>query len=98
MSLRLVFRPDARDDLDDAYHWHEQQRQGLGEEFLAAVHTVLARVQENPELYGEVYREVRRGLTARFPYGIFYRVQNERIVVIAVYHSGRDPEGWLDRI
>jgi hypothetical protein len=37
MRLPVVFRPEARDEVDEAYAWYERQRPGLGEEFLAAV-------------------------------------------------------------
>lgn len=37
MALPLVFRRKVGRDLAGAYGWHEQQRTGLGEEFLAAV-------------------------------------------------------------
>jgi plasmid stabilization system protein ParE len=97
MSLPLVFRPEARDEIDEAYAWYERQRPGLGEGFLSAVREVLDRIQGTPEAYAQVYRDVRCGLTRRFPYGVFYRVEADRIVVLAVYHSRRDPRGWQDR-
>jgi plasmid stabilization system protein ParE len=31
-------------------------------------------------------------LTRRFPYGLFYVVEAERIVVLAVFHGRRDPK------
>lgn len=93
MNLPLVFRPEARDEIDAAYAWYEQQRVGLGEEFLSAIREVLDRIEQTPSVYAPVYRDVRRGLTRRFPYGLFYRVEADRIVVLAVYHSHRDPRG-----
>lgn len=36
-----IFRPAAAADVEDAYQWYEDQRAGLGEEFLAAVSTVI---------------------------------------------------------
>ena len=97
MRLPVVFRPEARDEVDEAFAWYERQRPGLGEEFLAAVREVLDRIQENPEIYAVAYRDVRRGLTGRFPYGVFYRVEAARIVVLAVYHGRRDPRSWQER-
>jgi plasmid stabilization system protein ParE len=97
MNPPLVFRPEARDEIDEAYAWYEHQRAGLGEEFLSAIRDVLDRIQETPEAHAQVYRDVRRGVTRRFPYGVFYRVEADRIVVLAVYHSRRDPRGWRDR-
>lgn len=97
MSLPVVFQPDAQEEMDHAYAWYEGQRPGLGEAFLAAVREVLTRIQEHPEMYEQLYRGLRRGLTRRFPYAIFYRVEANRIVVVAVFHSSRDPQEWQYR-
>ena len=40
----------------------------------------------------------RRGLTRRFPYGVYYRDFPDRVEVVAVYHTSRDPSGWQTRV
>jgi hypothetical protein len=84
MSLPLVFHPAVQGEVDEAYRWYEQQRSGLGNDFLAAVE----------EVYQIIYQNVRRALPRRFPYSVFYRVHADRVEVIAVQHSRRDPRGW----
>jgi len=42
----------------------------------------------------EVHGEVRRALLSQFPYGVFYRVESKRVVVLAVLHTARDPSLW----
>jgi plasmid stabilization system protein ParE len=69
----------------------------MGEAFVSALEKVLDRIRENSEGAPQVYRDVRRVLTPRFPYGVFYRVEAGRIVVLAVYHGRRDPRGWQER-
>lgn len=98
MSLPLTFTREAQDEMDDTYAWYDQQRKGLGEEFLAAVRGVLERIQENPELFRQVYGNVRHGSIHRFPYSICYRVQGDRIEVLAVFHGFRDPSRWKQRV
>ena len=75
MSLPIVFEPEVEAEVDEAYHWYEGQRRGLGEGFLAAVRAALDRIQLNPELHAVVYREVRRALVRRFPYAVYYRTR-----------------------
>ena len=48
MSLPIVFEREVEADIDEAYHWYEQQRHGLGEGFLGAVRVTLDRIQLNP--------------------------------------------------
>ena len=48
MSLPIVFRVEARAEFDRAFDWYEQQRRGLGVEFLTCVTEVLERIQSFP--------------------------------------------------
>ena len=50
-----------------------------------------------PELHAEIYRGVRRSFLRQFPYAVFYRVEENRVVVIAVMHTRRDPRRWQSR-
>jgi len=98
VTLHLLLRPEARADLRDAYDWYQDQREGLGEEFLHEVRVVIDRILSTPTLYQQIRGEVRRALPRRFPYGVFYLVEAERVVVLAVTHQARDPEVWRQRI
>ena len=89
--MPILIRPAAAADIDEAFLWYERQQTGLGEEFLKAVQSALENVVAHPTRYPVVHRETRRALLHRFPYGIFYRVYSERIVVVACMHGRRDP-------
>jgi hypothetical protein len=41
MTYRLIVNPEAKEDLAAASGWYDQQRPGLGHEFLDAVHETL---------------------------------------------------------
>ncbi len=97
MSRRLVIRTEAEAELLEAFRWYEQQQAGLGEELLECVETTLAQIQDSPERYGAVQGEIRRALVRRFPYGVFYLVRRDAIVVLAVFHASRDPKRWRTR-
>lgn len=93
----LVFRVAAAADLEEAYRWYERQRGGLGEEFLSAVQVALETITDNPEAYSALHRDTRRILLRRFPYGLYYRVLDGEIVVVACFHAKRDPKTWRSR-
>lgn len=92
-----IFRPDAAGDVEDAYRWYENQRPGLGEEFLAAVGTVVESLAAYPERFPIVYRQTRRANLRRFPYSLFYRIIDEQVVVVACMHGRRHPRQWQSR-
>ena len=98
MSQPLIIRPEAEADLADAYDWYEERVAGLGTEFLDRVEIVLGAIAEHPELYPTILRNVRRALTRRFPYQVLYIVSETSVSVLAVFHTGRDPKHWKERI
>ena len=97
MNLPLDFHPAVRDEIDDAHDWYEQRRPGLGGDFLDEVQRVLAEIRANPARYGFADRDIREGLLKRFPYAVYYRVLADRIRVLAVFHTARNPSRWQSR-
>ena len=95
--INLIFRPAAAADVQDAYNWYEEQRPGLGEEFLSSLKLLTQEVAENPLRYPVVYRGTRRALLRRFPYGLFYRIMGDLVVIIACMHGSRNPRIWQSR-
>ena len=97
MRLPVFVRPEAAQDIEEAASWYEEQSRGLGREFLEEVDRSLQRIAEQPELYPSVHRGIRRALIHRFPFGVFYGVEADSIVVVAVMHGSRDPQRWKQR-
>ena len=95
---RLLVRPAAAADIEEAYLWYESRRIGLGEEFLAAVDLLLGEILAHPTAYQVIHREARRALLRRFPYALFYRIYGETVVVLACMQGRRDPKRWMNRI
>jgi len=93
----LSLRAQARAEIQEAFEWYEDQRPGLGREFLAAVRARLADIEEAPARYSKVRGEVRRALVDRFPYSIFYFAEPDETVVLACFHGKRDPRHWHKR-
>ncbi|MFP4181862.1 type II toxin-antitoxin system RelE/ParE family toxin [Thiohalospira sp.] len=97
MSLPVRVRREAEVDLREAGAWYEAQRPSLGQAFLDEVQTAFEQIGEEPFRYPVLHRDTRRALIHRFPFGIFFRVTEEAIVIIAVLHASRDPRHWQAR-
>lgn len=101
--MNVCYKPVAHQEAIAAADWHDQQRFGLGNEFLAELAALLDRVAFHPQLYGRIplrrpARDIREGPVHRFDYHVVYEVRGEDIVVIAVAHNRRRPFYWKDRL
>jgi plasmid stabilization system protein ParE len=98
MASELVIDPDAELDLKHAVNWYNDQRQGLGDEFVECVEAVFDRILKNPDLHAIEYRSARITLVPRFPFLVVYLAKGNTIHKIAVLHGHRDPDTWRGRI
>ena len=98
MSRRLVVRPEAEAEMTEAFDWYEDRVPGLGSEYLLCVDAVLHGILRSPELHPRIHKNARRALTRRFPYEIIFVEDDERIVVLSVFHAKRNPKRWQDRL
>jgi len=91
MRYELIIRARAEQHTIKTFRWYEEKRTGLGEEFLIAVEACLDKIKRNPYLYQKRYKKVRIGFVKRFPYGIYYFIDEKKIVVTAILHLKRGP-------
>lgn len=94
MSFRVTIRSRARDDIRAARDWYEEKSPGLAIRFAAEVDEVIIAIEEQPLIYAKIYLDVRRAMTHRFPYAIYFIVDGQRVAVLRVLHQARDPREW----
>ncbi|MFN8549274.1 MAG: type II toxin-antitoxin system RelE/ParE family toxin [Candidatus Eisenbacteria bacterium] len=98
MKLPARVLPEAERELERAFAWYEQQRPGLGCEFLTAFDAAVESLRRLPESHESVALRTRKALLRRFPYLLLYVVEPEQILITAVFHVRRDPQPWSDRV
>jgi plasmid stabilization system protein ParE len=97
MNLPVVFRPQAEAEVLAARQWYEERRTGLGDQFQSALEEVIERVNGYPESFPRVHGEMRRALVQRFPFGLYFEIVENQVVVLGVVHGHRDPRIWKSR-
>jgi toxin ParE1/3/4 len=97
VKIPVVWTLAAGADLLEARAWYDNIRSELGNRFAYAVDETIKVISENPRQFPIVHRGRRRAGVRRFPYGIFFEVQEERIVIIACFHGKRNPRYWQSR-
>jgi plasmid stabilization system protein ParE len=95
--LEIWFLPEAIADVEHAAGWYGQQEPGLGEVFEAVLEAKLTQIASRPRAFPVVLGRVRRAVLARFPYGVFYLEEGERVAVIGCLHTSQDPRTWRRR-
>jgi len=91
MTYTLRFLPEVEEDIIDGYVWYEAKSPGLGEDFLRMFYAGASEILWNPLLFQKVYNEFRRRLLRRFPYAIYFMIEDEHIIVFGLFHCARNP-------
>ena len=94
----IRFLSIAQQEIDGAVVWYQQQAPHLAAQFLDEVNKSLKRITRYPFSCMEIEAGIRRCVLNRFPYGVIYGIDGDRIVIIAVAHLHRQPRYWHKRI
>jgi hypothetical protein len=97
VSRRLVWRPEALEEVAQAAQWYEERRSGLSAEFLRMLDATTAAVKRAPLHYPVIHRTLRRALLRRFPYSLIFSVLDDEIVVLGCVHWRQSPRRWRSR-
>jgi toxin ParE1/3/4 len=97
VTLPVVWLPEADADLKEALGWYEEIHSDLRLRFAVAVDAAVEVMARSPLAFQVVHAQIRRVGVRRFPYGLFFKVESNRIVVIACMHGRRNPKRWKIR-
>ena len=95
--MRLEIDSCAIEDIKESISYYESEA-SKGSKFEADFDVVLDKILENPLHYQLLDRSgYRRCLFTQFPYGVFYKIMEDYIYIIAVAHHKRKPRFWISR-
>lgn len=89
--MRLLYTDRSKEDVELAFEWYEKQQKGLGFDFLDCIEASLNNILNFPEMYAACYSNFRRCVVSRFPFSIFYTIEDYRIIIHAVFNNRQDP-------
>jgi len=92
--VKARFASTAEGELREAMEFYESTHEGLGAEFLAEVEATTNLIESFPLAWTSLSPRTRRCRTHRFPYGMFYQVRRDEILIVAVMDLRRDPKRW----
>jgi plasmid stabilization system protein ParE len=92
--MRVRFLSTAEAELKEAMEFYESNRVGLGAEFLGEVEATTDLIKSFPLAWTTLSPRTRRCRTHRFPYGLFFQVRADEILIVSVMDLRRDPRRW----
>jgi len=95
--VNFVFHPKATEEFYKAIDYYEDTEPGLGFDFATEVYSAIQRSIAFPYAWPVIEDDIRRALVNRFPFGVLYSFEEERLLVIAVMHLHREPDYWKPR-
>jgi plasmid stabilization system protein ParE len=101
VSIRILV--DAEDEIESARRYLTQQASRLGDRFLDDLDETLDAIVERPESFSRLETlpddaPYRRALLSIFRYAVIFEIVSDEILVVALAHTSREPNYWLDRL
>lgn len=97
MTLSMRFLPEFFTDAERAVDWYERERSGLGIAFSKKLNEIVDQIAEMPTSFAHIDQTTRVAMIQPFPYGIYFRIENEELILMAVWHLHRKPGIWRQR-
>ena len=94
MSYEVIFEIPASLELTQAFEWYESRKSGLGAEFLRSVALARDLLVKDPQRFPVTRSPFQWIKLRKFPYGLHYRVIDNRVSVLACLHFRQSPEHW----
>ena len=92
--MKIKILPSAGYDLDEGYYFYEKQAEGIGAYFLDSLFSDIDSLIVNGGMHPIYFGKYHRLLSKRFPFAIYYQVQEKTVFVYAVVDCRRNP-AWI---
>ena len=94
----VVFGAAARAEVLDVLDWYAARSPELAADFATEIEFAVGRILDNPLQFPVVFRQAQRARLRRFPYSLFFTVDDDDIYVLACFHAKRNPRRWKSRL
>jgi plasmid stabilization system protein ParE len=96
--LELEYLDDAIAEAEAAAGWYAERSATAAAGFAEEIDAALSAITRLPAAWPPFAHGTRRYLLRRFPYSVVYRVERDRILIVAVAHGHRRPGYWRSRL
>jgi len=93
----IVFHELAEKELLSSRDFYDELTPYLGMKFILEVEHIIHIIKNNPLTFPIYFKNYRKALLRKFPYSIIYRIENERVLILAIAHERRKPNYFASR-
>jgi plasmid stabilization system protein ParE len=98
MYYQIHYVDEVENDIIQAKEWYKHHSEILEKRFVSAVKDALHKLEKYPTAFAIRYKHIRIIKTKVFPYNIYFYINNNDVIIIAVIHSKRDNKLATERI
>ena len=92
--MKIEILKSAYQDLISGFYFYEKQGKGLGTYFLDTLFSDIDSLQVYAGIHSIHFDKYHRLLSKRFPFAIYYRVEEDMVYIHAVLDCRRNP-AWI---
>jgi hypothetical protein len=96
--MKIVILDEAKQDLIQGFHFYEEQGAGLGTYFITNLYADIESLRIYAGIHTKPYRDYYRLLSSRFPFAVFYKMEERIVFIYAVLDCRRSPAWIRDRL
>jgi plasmid stabilization system protein ParE len=95
MNIRIL--PAAQSDIVEGFSFYEENQTGLGAYFIESILSDIDGLAATAGIHPIQFGKFKK-IATRFPYSIFYLIENDLVDIYAVVDNRRNPEWISDRL
>lgn len=92
--MRIEILEEAELDLIGGFHFYENQEVGLGLYFRTNLYADIESLKNYAGIHSRPYKPYHRLLSRKFPFAIFYTIENDTVFIHAILDCRKDP-AWI---
>ena len=97
--MRYYFHPEALEEYADVTSYYADILPELAEAFIYEIEKGISLILDHPRAWPIVEEDIRRHLIGRFPFGVYYTIEDDNsIMIVAIMHMSREPGYWKSRL
>ena len=93
----IEFRPLSEIDLQEIVTYYDNLNPKITNKFLTEFENTIFRIEKMPKSFQKKLDNIRVAFLRRFRFGVYYKLYENEIRIIAILHTSRSPHIGLTR-